>query len=182
MKVLIAYFSQTGNTEKVGQAIYEEVSKNHTAEMKSVHKISVDSLNAYQLVFVGAPCHDTDLAKPVKHFLDSLPKKPPYRLAGFFTHATYSPGDAKRSNELFQEWAGKCGPSFESTCQRKQIEFLGYFHCQGAPSPPIEEFIRREIITSDEEWNKYLPEVRKHPTSEDLTNANSFARTLLKQF
>ena len=149
--------------------------------MKRIRDISISSLNDFQLIFLGAPCHDADLAKPVKQFLDRLPMKPPFKLAGFFTHATYFPGETARTREIFQEWAGRCGPSFESASKSKHIEFLGYFHCQGTPSPPIEAFIRREIITSDDEWDEYLPEVRQHPNTDDLSAAKAFAQTTLKK-
>lgn len=180
MKVLIAYYSETGNTEKIAKAVHEEVSKEQEAYLKQIRDVSVESLSGYQLVFLGAPCHDADLAMPLKRFLDSIPQEPQFKLAGFFTHATFTPEKSARSRELYKEWAGKCSLSFESTCHEKNIEFLGYFHCQGVPSPPIEAFIRREIITSDAEWEEYLPEVRKHPSPKDLKDAKAFARKILE--
>jgi flavodoxin len=177
MKVLIAYYSETGNTEKIAQAIHEEAAKDHKAELKQIHEITIATLSNYDLVFLGAPCHDADLARPVKQLLEAIPSSPKFKLAGFFTHATWSPGKTQRSKEMYQQWAGKCSKTFESTSKEKHIDFLGYFHCQGAPSKPIEAFIRREIITSDKEWQEYLPDVRTHPTPEDLETAKIFVRT-----
>ena len=110
MRILIAYYSETGNTAKIGQTIHEEVSQDHEAEIKRIQDLAISSLKDFQLVFLGAPCHDADLAKPVKRFLDRLPRKPQFKLAGFFTHATYFPGDTARTREIFQEWAGRCVP------------------------------------------------------------------------
>ena len=62
-------------------------------------------------------------------------------------------------------------------CQR--VELLGYFHCEGAPSPPIEGFIRSTIITDDAQWAEYGEEVKKHPTDEDIQAARTFIRDLL---
>lgn len=173
MKVLIAYYSETGNTEKVARAIYEEVSKEHEANLKRVDEITVNILNDYDVVFLGSACHSTDLASPAKKILVALPNSPSFKLAGFFTHAT--------SSEGFKRWASKCILSFQKTSKEKKIDFKGYYNCQGAPSPPTQEFIRREIVTSPDEWKEYIKEVMNHPTPEDLQKAKEFARELLSQ-
>lgn len=181
MKILIAYYSETGNTKQVAEAIYEEASRDHDVELVKLQDVSIDSLSNFQLVFLGVPCHDADLAKPLKRFLVILPENPDFILAGFFTHAVYMPEETSRRKELYEKWAGKCASSFESVCQEKNIKLLGYFHCCGSPSPPIEAFIHQVIITSDEEWKEYLLEIRKHPSFKDLKNAKDFARTIIRK-
>ena len=176
MKVVIAYYSETGNTKKIAEAIYEEASSHHEVVLERLKKLKVIHLDEYDLVFLGAACHDADLARPLKKMLVKLPKNPKYKLAGFFTHATYMPGDSARNTALFDQWAGRCGPSFATICQEKSIQFLGYFHCMGVPSKPIERFIHSKIIVSDDEWQDYLTEVRTHPNAEDLQNAKSFTK------
>ena len=173
MKVLVVYYSETGNTEKIARAIYEEVSKEHKAYLKRVDEITVDTLNDYDVVFLGSTCHSTDLSAPIKRVLDSIPDSPKFKLAGFFTHAT--------SSEGFNRWASKCPSSFQNTSKEKKIDFKGHFNCQGAPSPPIQDFIKREVITSPDEYEKYLEEVMKHPTIEDLQKAKDFARAIIEK-
>jgi hypothetical protein len=63
--------------------------------------------------------------------------------------------------------------------EEKQIAFLGFFHCQGVPSLPIEAFIRNTIVTDENEWETYIEEVRKHPNEEDLQRAREFAQQIL---
>lgn len=179
MKIVVAYYSQTGNTEKIANAIHDEVASKHNIHLCKIRELTVEDLASYELVFLGAPCHDSDLARPLKKFLDGLPDSPEFKLAGFFTHATYSPGSGPRSEELYEKWAGRCHRTFETTCQEKSIEFLGYFNCMGAPSPPIAEFIHSQIITDEEEWETYLPKIQAHPTPEDLSNARAFALKVL---
>jgi hypothetical protein len=53
--------SETGNTENIARAIYEEVSKEHGAHLKEIKQVSADTLNSYDLVFLGSACHSTDL-------------------------------------------------------------------------------------------------------------------------
>jgi menaquinone-dependent protoporphyrinogen IX oxidase len=69
MKALIVYFSQTGNTKQIAESIYEEISKHADADIASVRRVDLETLNQYDLLFVGAPCHSSDLALPVKGFL-----------------------------------------------------------------------------------------------------------------
>lgn len=173
MRVLIAYYSETGNTEKVARVIYEEASKKHEANLKRVNEVTVDILNDYDVVFLGSACHSTDLAASIKRILDAIPHSPKFKLAGFFTHAT--------SSEGFNRWASKCTSSFQKTSKEKKIDFEGCYNCQGVPSPPIQEFIKREVITSPDEWEKYIKEVMNHPTPEDLQKAREFARKVLPQ-
>ncbi|MFB0523521.1 MAG: flavodoxin family protein [Candidatus Bathyarchaeia archaeon] len=181
MRVLVAYYSETGNTEKIAKAIYEEASKDHEAHLKKIEEITADTLNNYDVVFLGSPCHSADLAAPVKRILDTIPKSPQFKLAGFFTHSTFSPDDRfERASELFNRWAGKCIVSFENVSEEKQIDFKGYYNCQGAPSPPIEEFIKREVLSTDE-WEEYIEELRKRPSPEDVQKAKEFAREVLSK-
>jgi len=171
MKVLVVYYSETGNTEKIAKAIYEEASKEHKAHLKKTDEITVNILNDYDVVFLGSACHSSDLSAPIKRILDSIPYSPKSKLAGFFTHAT--------SSEGFGRWASKCPSTFQKASGEKKIDFKGYYNCQGAPSPLIQEFIKREVITSPDERKKYFEEVMKHPTAEDLLKAKEFARDVL---
>ena len=171
MKVLVIFDSETGNTEKIARVIFEEVSKEHDALLRKVDEITVEILNDYDVVFLGSACHSTDLSAPIKRILDGIPYSPKFKLAGFFTHAT--------SSEGFNRWASECPLSFQKTSKEKKIDFKGYYSCQGAPSPPIQEFIKREVITSPDEYDKYIEEVKKHPTIDDLQKAREFARDVL---
>lgn len=181
MKILVVYYSETGNTEKVARAICEEASREHEADLKTVEEITADGFGNYDLVFLGSACHSADLARPVKRILNAIPKSPRFKLAGFFTHATYTLGGSKGQNILFNRWASKCVTSFQEVSKEKQIDFRGYFDCQGAPSPPIQEFIRREIVTSPDAWEEYIKEVMKHPTPNDLQKAKEFATRMLSE-
>lgn len=163
----------------IAEAIYEVLSNHSEVNIDTIRRVDLESLHEYDLLFVGAPCHDSDLAPPVKGFLEKLPHSPKFKLAGFFTHSTYVPDENERKQKRYDTWAGRCIPTFESACENKNIEFLGYFHCQGKANPGIELFIRQEIITDDAEWSEYLPELRKHPDSNDIENGKKFAQEML---
>jgi flavodoxin len=179
LKVPVDNYSETGNTKKIAKTIYEEASKEHEAHLREIKDISADMLNDYDLVFLGSACHSSDLAAPVKEILKALPKSPKFKLAGFFTHSTWTPEQNEHGQALFDEWASKCIDSFESVSEEKRIDFRGYYHCQGAPSLPIQAFIRSAIIKPDDEWETYIWEARKHPNQEDLEKASDFARKIM---
>jgi len=180
MKVLVVYYSQTGNTEKIAKVIHEEISTKHETDLKKLNKITSDFLNGYDLVVVGAPCIDSDLANPLKTFLNDLPISPKFKLAGFYTHATFMTDDDGQGG-LFSKWAGKCLMTFEQVCKSKQIPFIGDFHCMGKANPMIEQFIHQEIITDEKEWETYLPDLKTRPNENDMENARQFAQDIISK-
>lgn len=183
MKILVAAYSETGNTAKIADAIGEELAaKGHQVDIIQFGDVAAEALNAYDLVFLGSACHDADLARPVKEFLAQVPASPAFKLAGFVTHASYTPEGGDREQQIHETWASRCVLSFRQAGQEKGIDFVGYFGCQGAPSPPIEQFIHNTIVTDEEEWLEYVQEVRKHPDEEDLRQARVFAQGVLARF
>ncbi len=179
-KVLVAYFSQTGNTEKVARAIHDSVvSSGHDATLRDVQGLTVADLGGYDVIFLGSACHSSTLAEPVLEILSGIPSGSGLKMAGFATHSCSLPGGSDRDRELYETWASGCPKSFEAASSDTRIELLGYFGCQGAPSPPIEEFIHTTILPDDDEWRSYLLEARKHPDTVDLEEAGGFGRQML---
>lgn len=179
-KILVVYYSETGNTEKVAKAIYDAVSKEHTTLLKRIDEINADRLNDYDLVFVGSPCHGGDLAPPAKTLLKTIPESPKFKLAGFFTHSCPTEDGSPSS---FKRWASKCVTSLEGASKEKKIDFKGYYSCKGAPSPPIQEFMRSVVFGSTSgAREEYMREVLKHPDHEDLRKAEEFARNVASDF
>ena len=180
LKILVACYSETGNTAKVAGAIQDEVaSLGHEAHLKALGDLTADALAGYDLVYIGSACHDADLARPVKELLEQIPPASGFKLAGFATHATYAPGGSDAEQEAYTTWASRCPHAFQRACEERGIDFLGYWSCQGAPSPPIEQFIRNSIVTDRDDWEEYVQEVRRHPDKEDLRHAREFARQVL---
>ena len=184
MKVLVVYYSETKKTEKVAAAIYDAVSKKHKALMKKVGEVNARMLDDFDLVFLGSPCHGGDLASPAKALLRAIPESPRFKLAGFFTHSCPT---QERSSTSFKRWASKCVASFEEVSKERNIDFRGYYSCQGAPSPPIQEFIRKAAFGSasggtlgSNACEEYIEEALKHPDTEDLCKAEKFACSVIQ--
>ena len=179
MKILVTYFSKTGNTKRIAEAIHEITSQSNDSILRNFKDLKVKELNNYDLIFFGSACHHSNLAPPVLRFIKKIPESPVFKLAGFVTHSTYPPEGSERHAELFEQWAGKCEKTFEKLQKEKEIDYKGFFRCMGVPSKPIERFIHAKIITEEEEWKEYLEEVVKHPDEKDIENAKLFAKEIL---
>jgi len=95
-RVLVVYFSLSGNTEKMAEYIAEGV--RFSGQQAVVRKISeinnFNDLNGYDGYIFGSPTYHRDMAEPMKTFL-FLAKKSELegKLAGAFGSYTHS-GDA----------------------------------------------------------------------------------------
>ena len=98
-KVLIVYFSLTGNTEKMAEYIAEGVrfSGNQAVAKKVSEVKSASDLDGYDGYIFGSPTYHRDMGEPMKTFL-FLARKANLegKLAGAFGSYTYS-GDAPAS-------------------------------------------------------------------------------------
>lgn len=172
MRVLVTYSSDTGNTEKIAEAIHMEASLTDESEIKKINHVSTEQLNLYDLIFAGSPCHGGDISPFLKNLLDIIPGTVKFILAGFITHA--APAYEKKDFE-------KCFQSFEKICTLGDIKYMGCFDCQGKPSPVIQSLIKESRKIPDDKWAGLLSELEKHPDNEDVKKARDFARKVLKE-
>lgn len=171
MRVLVIYSSESGNTEKIAQAVCTEVLLTEEAEIKKINQISTENLNLYDIIFAGSPCHGGDISPYLKNLLDILPGTAKFALAGFITHAAFP--DEKKYFE-------KCFQSFENISRRGDIRYMGCFDCQGKPAPVIQGLIKETQNITDNEWAEILSRIEKHPDDSDIRNAREFARKVLQ--
>jgi len=172
MRVLIACFSQTGNTEQIAGAVQAEVAGDHEVELQKIEDLDAAGLTGYELVFVATPIHGGGLSGPVKEVLEKMPSSPGFALAGLVTHA--SDAYSKENYEKGLE-------SLASLCGEKDIRYLGCFDCQGRLAPAIQPMVQKARGLSDEDWAQVMEETNKHPDAEDEQKAREFARGVLSQ-
>ncbi|WXG44074.1 MAG: NAD(P)H-dependent oxidoreductase [Promethearchaeati archaeon SRVP18_Atabeyarchaeia-1] len=72
-KILIVYESQTGNTEKMAEAIAAGVGevKGVECEVKKVSKARLDDLVAADAIIMGSPTYYGEMSAALKSFIDS---------------------------------------------------------------------------------------------------------------
>jgi flavodoxin I len=173
MKVLVAYFSQTGNTEQIAKAICgEATAAAHEAELKKVEDVSAADLAGYDVVFVGSPIHGNGLAAPVGELMNALPEGSSFKLAGFVTHA---------SSAYEKEGFDAGMQSLGEISAKKNITYLGAFDCEGRMAEMLQPMVKEARGISDEDWNKRMAELGKHPSAEDEQKAKDFAREILSK-
>jgi flavodoxin len=180
LKTLVLYYSLSGQTKKIAEAIFEIAKKECDAELRELKDFTADMLNNYDLAFIGSPCHDADIAKPIKLLLGNIQENPKFKLACFVTHSCSPPEMGDRFAKLFDEWVGKCSQTLDDVVSSKNIDFKGFFRCQGAATPAIENFIHTKILPDVEEFQQYITEARRHPDEQDIKNAQEFALKIIK--
>ena len=170
MKILVAYFSQTGNTRQIAEAIYREASLSNEAKLANIDDIGGDDLTAYDLVFLGSPIHAGGLAEQVKTLMASMPVNPSFKMAAFITHAS-----SAYEKQGFEDGVQQ----FVDICNDKKIDYLGFFDCQGRLTPELHDMVKQMQKVSDDEWERKMIECDKHPNSEDEQMAREFAKEFI---
>ena len=170
MKVLVTYFSQTGNTEKIAQAIYEEALTANEASILKLEEVTPDTITGYDVIFIGTPLQAGDLARPVQEFLARMQSGSGQRIACFITHA--APAYPQQDIDNFTE-------PIKAVCRKNNMNYTGCFDCQGFLTEELHEFIKERQGASDEEWAEKVRQMSGHPDAKDLEMARSFAKKVL---
>ncbi|MBW2368677.1 MAG: flavodoxin domain-containing protein [Deltaproteobacteria bacterium] len=170
MKVLVVYFSQTGNTEKIAGAICEEASQANEAKMKKLEDVSADDIAGYDFIFIGSPLHASNLAAPVKEFLKGIQAGSGQKMAGFITHS--APAYPDQAMDEFTE-------PIKKSCTEKGMEYKGCFDCQGFLTEALHEMVKNNQKLTDEQWEETVKQMTGHPNEEDMARAKAFAKEVL---
>jgi flavodoxin len=165
MKTLVAYFSQTGNTRQLAEAIYEVIPGDK--EMASIGEL--EDLEGYDLIFYGFPIQAMNPAKDAADFLGQggAGKK----IALFVTHG--APEDAER-----------VGPWLEGSrdlVTAVGAELMGLFNCQGEASQEIVDFLLNSDNPEFQQYGREGALAKGLPDEARLEKARDFARQTLTQ-
>ena len=160
MKVLVAYFSQTGNTKKVAEAIYGEIKMD-----KEIKKLQdVESLEGYGFSFIGFPLQAFGPAKDAKDFLKA--KTAGKKVALFVTHA------APEGTPQLTEWLATCGKAASGA------EIAGIFDCQGELSQAVADMLLKSDDPDMQSFGKMGPTTKGQPDATRIEKAKAFAREI----
>jgi flavodoxin I len=69
-KVLVLYYSRTGNTEKMANAVSEGAQSNGDVEVELSFHVDAESLNSYDAIIVGAPTYHHDMPVDFKNLFE----------------------------------------------------------------------------------------------------------------
>jgi flavodoxin len=154
-KVLVTYFSRTGNTRKIAEAIFGALD----GGKELLPMARTGDLARYDLVFIGFPVQSHSLPYPVEEFLKKVP--PGKKLALFSTHGSL-PG----------MWLSKEALEYAAVLVSK-AKLLGTFACRGRVSLQALEVLSRS--PEHGEWADMAASASTHPDEHDLAEARTFA-------
>ena len=160
--VLVVYQSQTGNTKKVAQAIYDAIPE--PKEMKTIKQAK--SLEGYSLIFLGFPTHGSGPNKETKTYLENNTKGK--QIALFITHA--APVDAPEIPESLQKFR-------DAACE---ADIIDLFHCRGQLDKIIKLVMRFVPDPKVREWAK-SDNSEGQPDKESLEKATLFASKVIEK-
>ncbi|MGD2124773.1 MAG: flavodoxin family protein [Desulfobacteraceae bacterium] len=160
MKVLVTYYSETGNTEKVAQAIHDRIG---FVEKEIVPIKDIGDLADYDLFFVGFPVQEHSVPAKVGQFLRKIPEGK--KIAFFATHGSLRGGELAVT--AFYD-------AFSLTPKR---QVLGTFGCRGkVKSSMLENLMKRPEHRS---WALEAQSAASHPDEGDLEEARKWAWMML---
>jgi len=160
MNILVAYYSETGNTRKVAEAIH--ASLRHTRKQLLAIDQAVD-LEAYDLIFCGFPVQHHSLPARMAHFLKGLPLGK--KVALFATHGALRGGE-KAISAFYAALSALTGRTV-----------IGTFGCRGQVKPQMIDVWMDQ--PQHQAWAREAQSAIGHPDAADLEDAREFADTML---
>lgn len=155
-KILVTYYSLTGNTKKIAEAIFEPLEGEKT--IKPLEE--VNETGNYNLIFVGFPVHSHSVPYAVEKFLRTIP--PGKKLALFSTHGSHT--GSRLSREALEH----------AVVLAARVKVLGTFSCRGKVSRDAMEKLKKSPEHSL--WTEMAASAHTHPDKDDLEEARAFAR------
>lgn len=160
MNILVGYYSETGNTRKIAEAIFSGI--RHTQKVL-LPIDQVDDPGKYDLIFCGFPVQHHSVPTKMTHFLQSIPQGK--KIALFATHGSLRGGE-KAITAFYAALSLTSGRII-----------LGTFGCRGQ--------VRFEMIDQwmekphERAWAMEAQSASGHPDSADLEDARAFAVLML---
>jgi flavodoxin len=158
-KILVTYLSQTGNTKKIAEAIFEGLEGDKTIKLID----EVQEIEDYSLIFIGFPVHSHSVPYKIESFLQKIPQGE--KIALFSTHGSLPGGHLAR--EALEHAA----------VIASKAKVLGTFSCRGKVSMDTLEILSKS--PEHKAWAEMAASSQTHPDEGDLEDAKSFAKWVM---
>lgn len=159
MKALVAYYSETGNTQKIARAIYDAVDFG-----KDLKKISeVEDWSGYDIIFYGFPVQAHSVPEAAAAPIAKIPEG--RKIAFFSTHGSLRGGDLPK--QAFEHALGLA----------VKLKVLGYFGCRGKVAEKIIDMLLKS--PQHAAWGEEARGAIRHPDEHDLADAKTFAAQMI---
>ena len=158
-KILVTYLSQTGNTKKIAEAIFEGLEGDKTIKPMD----EVQEIEDYGLIFIGFPVHSHSVPYEIENFLKKISQEK--KIALFSTHGSLA-GVHLATEAL--EYA---------VVIASKAKVLGTFSCRGKVSLAALEVLSKS--PEHKSWTEMAASSQTHPDEGDLEDARSFAKWVI---
>ena len=170
MKILITYFSQSGNTKMIAEAIKNNLTAEEV-DLKPINEMDPAGFGKYDLVFLGSGVYASRVHSSVVNLMKKITKFPT-KFIYFCTHA---------SLKLYQTPFAKITRILE----KNNCTIIGEFDCVGE-NKVISLESQMQTINSlpAEERDKALNNLKLtegRPNEEDIKKAKKFAESILQK-
>ena len=149
MKALVTYYSESGNTEKLAQAIYDGI---ELSEKDILPIGEVKDIGGYDLIFCGFPVQASSLPGKAESFIRNIPQGK--KLALFATHGSLRGGQLAITAFYY---AMSLAP---------KATILGTFGCRGEVKPGIIDALMKK--PEHKAWAMEAQSAVGHPDAADL--------------
>ena len=163
MKLLVAYMTKTGNTKKIAEAIFGELTGDKV--IKPIEE--VESIEGYDVAFLGFPIHQMGPDKKTtklleKHCVNGR------KIVLFITHAgPEGASDLQPMLEKFRQAASKA-------------EIFDFFDCQGELAKGVKRIMSIMPNAKFRMWAK-MDNSQGQPDQTRIDRAKAFARGVMKK-
>lgn len=150
MTIHVVYHSDTGNTKKIADEIFQGIEKDDKNLVK-IGDIDMESLDGSELVFVGFPTIAGKPSASAAKFMGKMPTSV-RRTALFCTHSGLNNMALKEA---------------ERNLSRRRMRVVGSFDCMGEASDTVKGLL-----------GKFEKDWKGHPDEEDLVKAREFGKEI----
>ena len=159
MKALVAFYSESGNTEKLAKAIYAGIN----VPEKEFMPISEANAINNDVIFVGFPVQASSVPAKVEEFIKSVPEGK--KLAFFITHGSFRGGQLA------------IAALYYAFSLALKITVLGTFGCRGQVKPSLIDALLKN--PEHKAWAMEAQSAAGHPDDADLEDGKEFANLMI---
>jgi flavodoxin len=161
MKVLVTYYSETGNTEKIARAIYDGI---HKGEKQILPIQEAGEIEDYDLIFCGFPVQASSVPLKIEPFLKAVPKEP--KVAFFATHGSLRGGQLAAT-------------AFDYATSLAPAQVIGTFGCRGK----VKQGLLDQLMKKPEHkaWAEEAQGAAEHPDEADCEDSKDFAKRMVSK-
>lgn len=160
MKVLVAFLSDTGNTAKLANGIFEgiEEAEKHLLPIQEVKNVA-----DYDLIFCGFPVHAHSVPGKVEAFVKTIPEGK--KTAFFATHGSLRGGELAIT------------AFYHALTIGSKLKILGTFGTRGQVKPALIDALMQK--PENKAWAEEAQSAAGHPDKADIDDAKQFAQTMV---